>query len=195
MPDTDRPDDDVPHVRTGQGSTKLTREEFARRWRERFYDPAFEALPEDIGRLEAAAWDGYTTYRKSPRTRSAGAGFADPTFPLPVEWLATRDRIHEAEATRQRSAGRSRILLICASPRSDETCPGEMSKTFRLTQAAREALEREAIDVDLLDLSHLTSAYGRVIFPCKACVSTAMPLCHWPCSCYPIMRWDRSTTG
>jgi multimeric flavodoxin WrbA len=24
-----------------------------------------------------------------------------------------------------------------------------------------------------------------VIYPCKACVSTAMPLCHWPCSCYP----------
>jgi multimeric flavodoxin WrbA len=39
--------------------------------------------------------------------------------------------------------------------------------------------------VDLLDLSRLTSEYGRVIYPCKACVSTAMPLCHWPCSCYP----------
>jgi len=25
----------------------------------------------------------------------------------------------------------------------------------------------------------------KVIHPCKACVSTAMPLCHWPCSCYP----------
>ena len=24
-----------------------------------------------------------------------------------------------------------------------------------------------------------------MIHPCKACVSTAMPLCHWPCSCYP----------
>jgi multimeric flavodoxin WrbA len=24
-----------------------------------------------------------------------------------------------------------------------------------------------------------------VIYPCKACVSTAQPLCHWPCSCYP----------
>src|SRR5207244_4068969 len=40
-------------------------------------------------------------------------------------------------------------------------------------------------DVDLLDLSNLTAEYGRVIYPCKACVSTAMPLCHWPCSCYP----------
>ena len=25
----------------------------------------------------------------------------------------------------------------------------------------------------------------KVIYPCKACVSTAQPLCHWPCSCYP----------
>jgi multimeric flavodoxin WrbA len=23
------------------------------------------------------------------------------------------------------------------------------------------------------------------IHPCKGCASTAMPLCHWPCSCYP----------
>ena len=37
----------------------------------------------------------------------------------------------------------------------------------------------------MLDLSRLASEYGRVIYPCKACVSTAMPLCHWPCSCYP----------
>src|SRR4029079_982180 len=31
----------------------------------------------------------------------------------------------------------------------------------------------------------LSSEYGRNIYPCKSCVATAMPLCHWPCSCYP----------
>ena len=47
-------------------------------------------------------------------------------------------------------------------------------------------IERErGFEVELLDLSLLTSQYGRQILPCKACVSTAMPLCHWPCSCYP----------
>ena len=46
-------------------------------------------------------------------------------------------------------------------------------------------LQAGNFEVDLLDLSTLASEYGRVIFPCKACVSTAMPLCHWPCSCYP----------
>jgi multimeric flavodoxin WrbA len=40
-------------------------------------------------------------------------------------------------------------------------------------------------ECDFLDLSMLTAQYGRQILPCKACVSTAMPLCHWPCSCYP----------
>jgi multimeric flavodoxin WrbA len=60
-----------------------------------------------------------------------------------------------------------------------------MSKTFRLVEMAREEIERAALTCDLLDLSALTAEYGRQILPCKACVSTAMPLCHWPCSCYP----------
>src|SRR4051794_9285718 len=41
------------------------------------------------------------------------------------------------------------------------------------------------MECDFLDLSLLTAEYGRQILPCKSCVSTAMPLCHWPCSCYP----------
>ena len=31
----------------------------------------------------------------------------------------------------------------------------------------------------------MNSEFGRTIYPCKGCVSTSMPLCHWPCSCYP----------
>jgi len=53
-----------------------------------------------------------------------------------------------------------------------------MSKTFRLAQMAREEIERASAECDLLDLSLLTAQYGRQILPCKACVSTAMPLCH-----------------
>jgi multimeric flavodoxin WrbA len=61
-----------------------------------------------------------------------------------------------------------------------------MSKTFRLVEIAQRAIERErGFETELLDLSLLTSQYGRQILPCKACVSTAQPLCHWPCSCYP----------
>ena len=46
-------------------------------------------------------------------------------------------------------------------------------------------MEDADIEADLLDLSLVTSEYGRNIHPCKGCVATAMPLCHWPCSCYP----------
>jgi multimeric flavodoxin WrbA len=54
-----------------------------------------------------------------------------------------------------------------------------------MTLWAREVLEADGVEVDVLDLSLLTSDYDRHIHPCKGCVSTAMPLCHWPCSCYP----------
>jgi len=60
-----------------------------------------------------------------------------------------------------------------------------MSKSFRLLGLARETLMQSGAMVDVLDLSLLTSDYGRNIYPCKGCASTAMPLCHWPCSCYP----------
>lgn len=54
-----------------------------------------------------------------------------------------------------------------------------MSKTFRLVQLAREIVDAaDGFECDLLDLSLLTAEYGRQILPCKACVSTAMPLCH-----------------
>jgi multimeric flavodoxin WrbA len=175
-----------PKVRTGQGPPRLTREQFDARWNERFYDPAFDPMRDEIRRLGDIAWSGYDDRRKSPRLRKAGPEFADSEHELAIEWLETRARIQEAQKQQRSPDSRSRILLICASPRTDETCPGEMSKTFRVAQAAGEIIAQNAtFDVDFLDLSELTAEFGRVIFPCKACVSTAMPLCHWPCSCYP----------
>ena len=83
----------IPDVRKGQGDVTLSREEFARRPLERFDDPAFEALRNEVERIIEAAWSGYVEYRKSPRTRKAGYGFANPEFELPIEWLDTRARI------------------------------------------------------------------------------------------------------
>jgi multimeric flavodoxin WrbA len=175
-----------PRVRTGQGSVALTQEEFRARLAERFYDPAFDGFGAEIDAISEVAWRAYREYRKSPRTRKAGKGFADPTFALPVEWLETRRRLRLAEQRQKDVRSRSRILLVCGADRSDQTCPGEMSKTFRLLRLARNVVERvRGFEADVLDLSRLTSEYGRVIHPCKACVSTAMPLCHWLCSCYP----------
>jgi hypothetical protein len=164
-------------IRKGQGDVKLTRDEFARRLRERFYDPAFESLRAEIDHLVDVAWTAYDEYHKSPRKRKAGPGFADPEYELPVEWLEAREAVLGAERRNRDPAARSRILLICGAARHDQTCPGEMSKTFRLIQIAREIVDAsDGFESDLLDLSHLTAEYGRQILPCKACVSTAMPL-------------------
>jgi multimeric flavodoxin WrbA len=174
-----------PTIRKGQGQVKLSREEFERRLRQRFQDPAFDAASDAVERVVEIAWQAYDDYRKSPLTRRAGPGFADPEQELPVEWLETRDRILQAQREHERPDGAARLLLICGAARHDETCPGEMSKTFRLVQIARERIAAAGAICDVLDLSALTAEYGRYILPCKACVSTAMPLCHWPCSCYP----------
>jgi multimeric flavodoxin WrbA len=131
------------------------------------------------------AWEAYQEARKSPITRKAGAGFSDPDYDVSVEWLATKAAVGAAQTLHADSSAVSRVLLICGSARNDKTCPGEMSKSFRLMQTAKDALEARQIEVDVLDLSELTSEYKKVIYPCKGCVSTAMPLCHWPCSCYP----------
>jgi multimeric flavodoxin WrbA len=172
-------------VRKGQGDVALSREEFERRIRARFYDPAFDAVATELDRVVDVAWDSYHEYRKTPRTRKAGPEFADPDFELPIEWLDARERITQAQREHDNAAGPSRILIVSGAARHDQTCSGEMSKTFRLAQMAREQILGAGVDCDLLDLALQTAEYGRQIFPCKACVSTAMPLCHWPCSCYP----------
>ena len=172
-------------IRKGQGDVKLTREEFERRLRERFYDPEFQNVEGQIADIVEVAWKAYDEYRKSPRQRKAGPGFADPAFQLPIEWLETRARIQRAELEQKDASRPGRVLLVCGAARHDQTCPGEMSKTFRLASQAREKIEHAGVECDFLDLSLLTAQYGRQILPCKACVSTAMPLCHWPCSCYP----------
>ena len=174
-----------PIVVKGQVAEFIARDEFRRRFEANFVDPAFAKERDAIARLEAIAWDGYKEARKAPMTQKAGAGFADPDYDLSVEWKRNRDRLLELDARRKSGEAKSRVLVICGSPRNDGSCPGEMSKTFRLAQIAQHTLEGEGIEVDLLDLSLLTNEFQRNIHPCKGCVSTAMPLCHWPCSCYP----------
>ena len=172
-------------IRKGQAPAVLSRTVFHERFMQSFMDPSFRTEDEAISRVEAIAWDAYQAGRKSPVTRKAGPGFADPNYDLSVEWLATKSRIEKAQATWNEPASKSRVLLICGSARNDGTCPGEISKTFRMVQWAQETLAQAQLETDVLDLSLLTSSYHLNIHPCKGCVSTAMPLCHWPCSCYP----------
>jgi multimeric flavodoxin WrbA len=172
-------------VRKGQITQGLSRDEFQARFQARFFDPAFKNEATAIARLEEIAWDAYQQSRKSPVTRTAGAGFADSDYPLAVDWLEARDRIQAAQRQQSSAASASRVLLVCGASRNDYTCPGEMSKSWRLAQIARQRLQTDGMEVDLLDLSRLASDPQLHIHPCKACVSTAMPLCNWPCSCYP----------
>lgn len=150
-----------------------------------FVDPAFQVESEALTRVEDIAWDAYSEGRKSPVTRKAGAGYSDPNHDLSVEWLETKAKLEKAQAAWGNAATASRVLLVCGSSRNDGSCPGEISKTWRLTNTAKEVLMEAGIEVDVLDLSLLTSSYHLNIHPCKGCVATAMPLCHWPCTCYP----------
>jgi multimeric flavodoxin WrbA len=172
-------------VRKGQAPAMLARDAFHERFMQNFFDPAFRAEEAAISRLEAIAWDAYQQGRKAPLTHKAGTGFADPDYALSDQWRATRDRLLAAQQAWAQAATPSRVLLVCGAARNDGTCPGEMSKTWRLTQIAREVLQAGGLETEVLDLSRLTSDYARHIHPCKSCVATAMPLCHWPCSCYP----------
>ncbi|WP_411288831.1 flavodoxin family protein [Phenylobacterium sp.] len=176
----------APPPRKGMPSPELDEPTFRERFRSQFTDPAFLPLDSEIERITSVAWDGYIKGRKSPVTKVAGRGFADPKYELSVDWLAARQAIREAQARHDDKQGPMRFLIINASSRSEHTCPGEMSKSWRLGELSHEVFAgAKGTEVKVLDLSRLTSEYGRKIHPCKACFSTAAPLCHWPCSCYP----------
>lgn len=172
-------------VRKGMPPVRLSREEFERRYKRQFVDPAFSQLAGELDAITATAWDAYSHSRKAPLRRKAGVGFSDPGYDLAVDWLDARAGILDAQRRHDNADETPRILVINGSARSEHTCPGEMSKTWRLVKLAEPVFIEMGFAVDILDLSRLASEFGKTIHPCKSCVSTAMPLCHWPCSCYP----------
>jgi multimeric flavodoxin WrbA len=175
----------APNVRKGMPPVKLSRQEFERRYRSRFADPVFDSISPHLDAIIAGAWDAYSHSRKAPVTRKAGEGFADPDYDIAVDWLAAREAILQAQRCHDDTSRAPCVLVINGSPRSEHTCPSEMSKTWRLLERADHVFAEMGFTVHNLDLSRLTSEFGKQIHPCKSCVSTAMPLCHWPCSCYP----------
>jgi hypothetical protein len=148
-------------VRKGQAPPPISRAEFGERFRSAYFDPAFRTEQAALDRLETIAWDAYHGSRKAPVTRKAGPGFADPDYDTSVEWLETRERLLAAAAKQSDPGTASRVLLICGTSRNDGTCPGEISKTYRLTKVAAETLSKAGVQTDLLDLSLITSDYQR----------------------------------
>nr|WP_315591874.1 NAD(P)H-dependent oxidoreductase [uncultured Cupriavidus sp.] len=172
-------------VRKGQVTEPVPRDVFRRRFYARFFDPTFRVEDAAIDRLEAIAWNAYSEGRKAPVTEKAGPGAFDPDYDLSVEWREARNAVRNAQLEHDDAGAPPRVLLVIGAARNDYTCPGEVSKSWRLAAVARARMEALGMLVDTLDLSLLVSEPERQIHPCKACVSTAMPLCHWPCSCYP----------
>lgn len=176
----------VPKPRKGMPDPILSAKEFKARFSQQFVDPGFAPLHKEIGAIANVAWQAYDEGRKAPVTRKAGRGYADPAYDLSVDWLAAKAAIKKAQALHHSKKATPHILIINASSRSEHTCPGEMSKSYRLAEICRNTISRAGkFETEILDLSRLASEYGRKIHPCKACFSTAAPLCHWPCSCYP----------
>ena len=141
-----------PRVVKGMPSVELGREEFERRFRERHRDPLFDGVEESSppcstprGRLQrvpqgTADAQGRARVRR-PELRAVGR----------LARRARRDR--RGGRAPQDSTLPGRMLVINGSARSDQTCPGEMSKTYRLAKQAQTAIENEGCDVDFLDLS------------------------------------------
>ena len=184
---TERPPESVqaPDPRKGMEDSTIDEAEFRKRFLSQFTDPAFDSLKAELDKVAGAAWDGYSNERKSPRTQKAGEGFTDPNYDMAVDWIAAKAAIDQAQAEHDDKEQPPCILIVNCSSRSENTCPGEMSKSWRLLKIAQEICGVEGTLVRTLDLSRLASEYGRNIHPCKACFSTAAALCHWPCSCYP----------
>lgn len=117
-------------------------------------------------------------FTQKPKDTAAGPEFSDPTHEL-VDWLAARYTIKSAQARYDNPDGPMRFLLINGSSRSEHTCPGELSKSYCMVEIAKAVLEQNShTKVEILDLSRLSSKYGREIHPCKACFSTSAALCH-----------------
>ena len=57
---------------------QLDEAEFKRRFKAQYSDPGFEPIAAELDKVADVAWDGYENSRKSPRTRKAGPGRADP---------------------------------------------------------------------------------------------------------------------
>ena len=148
------------------------KDEFEQAFPHAFYDPAFEPLAERnrqdrrrrLGRLSA-------TTARAPRTGKAGPGFADPDYDLSgrmARGAATPFRPRERRTRRREiavahSADQRLIAQRAHLPRRNvEDLPALRCWRRRSIAATRPASKSRS-----LDLSRLTSEYGRVIYPCK----------------------------
>ena len=126
-----------------------------------------------------------TARRRAPAR--PGPASPIPTTSCRVEWLAARDAIAGRAAAAARSAAplahaaRSAARRAATRP-ARARCPRRSGSL----QLAREIVEaRRARGRPARPQPPHLRVRPRRSTPARRCVSTAMPLCHWPCSCYP----------
>ena len=148
--------------------------------------PLSAPLERELNAIVDAAWDGYSQLTKIA-DHSQGRTRLLPIriMKYRVDWLKAREAILEAQCRHDDASETPRILIIIGSSRSEHTCPGEMSKTWRLVELVEPIFREMGFAIDVLDLQPTDFRIRKAIHPCKSCVSTSMALCHWPCSCYP----------
>lgn len=186
----------APEPRKGMPSPQLDEAAFTERYRSRFNDPAFDPLRGEIDRIVAVAWDAYTDGRKAPVTEKAGPGYADPNYELSVDWRAAHEMIEAARMRYADAAGPSRILVINGSSRSEHSCPGEMSKSFRLASIAQGVFDgHEKFETTMLDLSRLTSEFGARSIRARPVSRRRRRCVTFRAAATPTIRWVKSTTG
>ena len=105
----------VPSIRKGMPSPRLDQATFRKRFLSRFADPAFAPLGPELARIAEAAWDAYEHSRKSPHTRPAGPGYADPTYELAVDWIEAKAAVDAAQARHDDPNAPCRVLVVNGS--------------------------------------------------------------------------------
>jgi hypothetical protein len=102
-----------------------------------------------------------------------------------VDWLNAKEKIDKRQLP---DVTATFALLICGSARNDGTCREKSQKLPEWCNGPKKNFS-EGITTDVLDLSFSRRATSWR-FTCKAVRSTAMPLCHWPCTNYILTtRW------
>ena len=127
----------------------------------------------------------------SPRSEHTCAGafrqqFIDPDF---IPLTSELDRITEAAWDAYKNSRKSPLT------RKAGVGFAEMSKSYRLIALAESVLKDRGFDVALLDLSRVTSEYGRHIHPCKACFSLHPRCVTGRVPVIPITRLAKRTIG
>ena len=184
----------APEPRKGMPSVQLDEEEFLDRFKSQF------AIPRSTRRRSAGQGRGHCLARLQGRPQvaaqphKAGQGYADPDYELGDDWRDAKAAIEQAQREYDDPAQPPCILIVNGSSRSEHTCPGEMSKSWRLTEIAREICGVDGVETRVLNLSRLAAEYGARSTPAKRASRPPPRSATGRAAATPIIRWARPRT-